>query len=69
MIKVNELKGRIVSNGYNQADVAKRLGMAQKTFRAKLNKGVLGSDEIEILVEMLNIEDPWNLFFAKEVTR
>lgn len=64
MIKVNELKGRFVANGYTQEEIAKMLGMAPKTLSLKLKKGVMGSDEIEKLVEILNIENPWDLFFA-----
>lgn len=66
MIKVNELKGRFVANGYTQAEVAKMLGIAPKTLNLKLKKGILGSDEIEKLVEILNINEPWDIFFAKK---
>lgn len=68
MIDVNKLKGSIVSAGKTQTDVAKRLGITPKTFSIKLNKGVFGSDEIEVMIDYLSIDDPLSIFFAKEVT-
>lgn len=68
MILVNELKGRIIANGLTQAQVADKLGMVPKTFHLKMKKGVFDSDEIEQMIEMLNIENPMDIFFAKKVT-
>jgi transcriptional regulator with XRE-family HTH domain len=68
MIAVNELKGKIVSKGYTQEKVANALGISPKTFGTKLKRGVLGSDEIETLINMLSIEDPMAIFFVKKVT-
>lgn len=65
MIKVNELRGIIIKNEKTQSDVAKMLGISPKTFYAKMKKGVFGSDEIEIMIEGLNIEDPMSIFFAR----
>ena len=66
MIKVNELRGIIIKNEKTQSDVAKMLGISPKTFYAKMKKGVFGSDEIEIMIAGLNIEDPMSIFFARE---
>lgn len=66
MIKVNELKGIIAKNGYTQKQVAEGIGITPKTFYEKMKKGVFGSDEIQIMIEMLNIENPSEIFFAKE---
>ncbi|MBR5273782.1 MAG: hypothetical protein IKU33_00895 [Bacteroidales bacterium] len=68
MINTNKLKGIIVQNGMTQYDVAKMLGMAPKTFYLKMKKGVFGSDEIQMMIEELNIENPTDIFFAREVT-
>jgi len=68
MVDVNRLRSIIVLNGKTQEDVAKKIGMAPKTFSLKMKKGVFGSDEIEKMVEYLNIEDPVPVFFAKMVT-
>jgi hypothetical protein len=68
MIAINELKGKITANGYTQGQISKKLGMTQKTFGLKLKRGILDSDEIETLIDVLSIEDPVKFFFAKEVT-
>lgn len=65
MVDVNRLKGVIVMNGKTQEDVAKHLGMANKTFYLRMKKKVFGSDEIEKMIDYLNIEDPMTIFFAK----
>lgn len=67
MIAINELKGRIVAKGLTQEQVANMLGISPNTFRRKLAKGVLGSDEIEKLIKILGIEDPMKIFFANTV--
>jgi hypothetical protein len=33
-----------------------------------MQKGVFGSDEIQIMIEQLHIDNPMEIFFAKEVT-
>lgn len=63
MINVNALKGKIAERGKTQTDVAKAIGIAPKTFYDKMSKGVFGSDEIEIMIEYLSIEDPMKIFW------
>ena len=64
MIKTNELKGIIVKNGYSQADVASMIGVTPKTFYEKMKNGVFGSNEIEIMIKKLHIDNPIEIFFA-----
>ena len=66
MIKTNELKGIIVKNGLSQSDVAAKIGITPKTFYEKMKNGVFGSDEIQIMIDVLNIDNPSDIFFAKE---
>lgn len=66
VIKINELKGEIVKNGYSQSDIAKMLGITPKTFYEKMKIGVFGSDEIQVMIDALHIENPIEIFFAKE---
>lgn len=66
MIKTNELRGVIAKNGLSQSDVALMIGITPKTFYEKMKNGVFGSDEIEIMIEELKIDDPMSIFFAKE---
>lgn len=66
MIRTNELRCVIAKNGYSQTDVAGMIGITPKTFYEKMKAGVFGSDEIQIMIDKLNIEDPMRIFFAKE---
>lgn len=68
MIDTRELRGIIARNGKSQSDVAKLLNITPKTFYIKMQKGVFGSDEIQIMIDELHIENPVEIFFAKEVT-
>lgn len=65
MILINELKGKIKAKGYTQQEVADKLGITGKTFSTKLKKGILGSDEIEQLIILLDIRNPMEIFFSK----
>lgn len=67
MIATNELKGRIVAKGFTQEQIAKKLGISSNTLRRKLSRGVLGSDEIERLIKILDIKDPMQIFFVNKV--
>ena len=66
MIKTDELRGVIAKNGLSQSDVAKMIGVTPKTFYEKMKNGVFGSDEIQIMINKLEIENPMEIFFAKE---
>lgn len=66
MIKTDELRGVIAKNGYSQSDIAKMIGVTPKTFYEKMKNGVFGSDEIQIMINNLQIEDPISIFFAQE---
>lgn len=65
MIKTDRLRGIIVENGFSQQDVAKEIGITPKTFYEKMKNGVFGSDEIQVMIKMLHIEDPVSIFFAE----
>lgn len=64
MIRTDELKGVIAKNGYSQSDVAGMIGVTPKTFYEKMKIGVFGSDEIQIMIEKLHINDPISIFFC-----
>ena len=66
MIDVAELRGAIAKKGYSQARVAEKIGITPKTFYTKMKNGVFGSDEIQVMVDILEIEDPVKIFFARE---
>ena len=66
MIKTDELRGIIAKNGLSQTDVAKMIGITPKTFYDKMKNGVFGSDEIQIMIDELHIDNPMPIFFALE---
>lgn len=66
MINTDELRGMIARKRKSQSDVAKALGISPKTFYEKMKKGVFGSDEIELMIDFLEIEDPVKIFFTKK---
>ena len=68
MLNKNALRAEIVRNGITQKEVAKMIGVSEKTFISRMSKGVFGTDEAEIMVRELGIKNPIEIFFAPEVT-
>ena len=66
MINVKALRGIMAEQEKSGVTVAKELGMAPKTFYDKMKKGIFGSDEMEKMISILNIEDPAKIFFARK---
>lgn len=64
MIATDKLRGIISERGLSQRKVAEVLGMTEKTFYAKMKKGVFDSDEIDTMISLLEIQDPMQIFFA-----
>lgn len=64
MINIKELKAQMIRKGYTQDKLAKLLGMSSRTLSNKLKKGVFGSDEIEIMIDVLEIKNPLTIFFT-----
>ena len=67
MIQTNLLRGKMAENGYSAARLAKALNITPKTFYNKMSRGVFGSDEIYRMIELLNIQNPIEIFFAPEI--
>lgn len=66
MIDTDRLRGIIAERRLSQRNVAKMLGMTEKTFYTKMKKGVFGTDELEKMVDYLNIGDPAVLFLNRK---
>ena len=66
MVAVNKLRGIIAERGMSQRQVAKCLGMTEKTFYSKMQKGDFGTDEAEKMVELLSIKNPSEIFLAQK---
>ena len=63
MIKVNELKGLMVARGYTQVELAKKLGISRRTLSSRFKNGIFPSNEMELLIEILDIKNPGYIFF------
>lgn len=66
MIRTDELKGIIAKKGLSQCKVAKMLGITPKTFYGKMKSGVFNSNEIQIMIDNLNIENPSSIFLPEK---
>ncbi len=66
MVNTDELRGIIAKNKKSQTDVAKMIGVTPKTFYIRMKRGVFGSDEIQIMIEQLHIDNPMEIFFQKK---
>lgn len=65
MIRTDKLIGLMAEKSYSRGAMAKALGVSPETFRRKLKKGVFDSDEISAMIDILAIDDPIPIFFAK----
>ncbi len=66
MVDSDKLRGIIAERGMSQRQVAKHLGMAEKTFYSKMERRVFGTDEVETMIDLLRISNPVEIFFAKK---
>ena len=66
MIDTNKLRGIMAERNKTQADVAKAIGISTRTFATRMKKGVFGSDEIEVMVDFLDIDQPSSVFFVQK---
>ena len=66
MFSANELKAQIARKGYTQKQLAKEMGIAEKTLWYKIKTGKFGTDDVSAIMEILDIKDPVPIFFAQE---
>lgn len=62
-MKQNLLRAAIVRNEMTQAEVARKLGITEKTFSLKMRSGIFKTTEAKQMVDMLHIENPAEVFF------
>lgn len=65
MVDTVALKCEIIRAGLHQTDVAKALKMNPKTFYRRMKKRIFMSDEMQEMVELLKLENPGKIFFAR----
>ena len=54
--------------GYTQKKLANVLGISERTLGNRLKRRCFGTDEIEIMIDVLDIADPMPVFFDNRVT-
>lgn len=64
MLNVKELRAEMVRNGYTQKDLAKMIGVSEKTFIDRMKRGVFKTDEAFLIAKALKIKNPCKIFFA-----
>ena len=68
MVRTDLIRGKIAEKNLSGIKMAKILNIAPKTFYSKMKTGVFTSPEMQKIVDTLQIENPSEVFFAKEVT-
>lgn len=68
MILTNKIRGMMAEKNITGEQLAKALNIAPKTFYDKMKKGVFGTNEAEIMIKILDIKEPCEIFFAKQTT-
>jgi DNA-binding Xre family transcriptional regulator len=68
MVNVDKLRGLMAERGLTKTATAQILGMTPATLNRKFKIGVFRSDEMEKLIQVLHIENPDDVFFARNVT-
>ncbi len=66
MVQTGKIKGLMAEHGYSGKDMAAKLGMAPETFYKKMRRGVFGTDEASLMIDILAIEDPADIFFPRK---
>lgn len=67
MIDTDELRGLMAKSNISGVEMAKMLGICPKTFYSKMKNQVFGSQEIELIIDILDINRSRvaDIFFAK----
>jgi DNA-binding XRE family transcriptional regulator len=67
MLDKSALRAEMARRGITQKELAKKIGISEKTFITRMKNGVFGTDEAEIIIKTLSIANPQEIFFAKQV--
>ncbi len=63
MVNTAKIKGMIAEKGMTQSQVARVLEISDDTFYRKMKLGKFTTDEAYELIQILNIENPAEVFF------
>lgn len=65
MVDTNKLRGIFAERNVSQADVAEMLHITPKTMYLRMKSGKFDTDQAQIMVEKLDIQNPMEIFFAR----
>ncbi len=68
MVDRYKLKVAIMEKNLSEDALATAMGITSTTFKKKMTKGVFGSNEIFLMQDILKLQNPGEVFFAKFVT-
>lgn len=63
MFSAPEFKAQLARKEYTQKRLAKEIGMTPKTLYLKIKSGKFGTDEVEQIMKVLEIDNPIPIFF------
>ena len=66
VLNTKRLKAAIEQSGLTQPQVAKVLRMSERTFSEKMENGDFGLIDAEIMIALLKIKNPVEVFFSDE---
>lgn len=66
MVDTAKLRGIFAEHNDSVAKAAKVIGVTRDTMYRKMRRGVFGTDEVEILIDHYDIEDPAAIFFKRK---
>lgn len=64
MVKINEIRACMARNQITQKQLAQELHISEKTMTAKMKTGNFGLEEAKLMIELLDIKNPSEIFFA-----
>lgn len=67
MVNLNKLRGLMAEHRLTQKDLAKELGLSERTFCERMKNGNFTLGEATELIGILHIENPAAIFFADPV--
>ncbi len=66
MVQTDRLKREIETQQLSDAQVAWHLGISEQCFSRKMKSGRFGTQDMQLLTELLDLQDPETIFFAQE---
>ena len=64
MVQIDRLKWEIEKRGLTHGQVAWHLGISEQCFCRKLQSGSFGTQDMQLLTELLQLQHPEAIFFA-----